>query len=83
MFVEKDGKLSLETELKYYNSKREELLQHYEGKYALIIGEELVGIFDDPLEGHKRVKEKRGNVPILVKRIAAEEPKGSFGKKDN
>ncbi len=69
VFVEKSREVNLETELKYYISKREELLQHYEGKYALIIGEELVGIFDDPLEGHKRVKEKRGNVPILVKRI--------------
>jgi len=59
----------LEAEVKFFESIKAELLQHSEGKYALIIGEELLGVFDNPGEAYKVGIERRGNVPMLIKQI--------------
>jgi hypothetical protein len=66
--------MALETEVKYYESIKAELLQHHEGKYALIIGGELLGVFDHREEAYKTGIEKHGNVPMLIKLIARDEP---------
>ena len=68
--------MALETELKYYESRKDELLQHHPGKYALIIGNDLLGVFDNSDEAYKEGIEKRGNVPMLIKLISADEPTG-------
>jgi hypothetical protein len=65
--------MALETELQYFQSIKAELLQHHEGKYALIIGNELIGTFDHRDEAYKAGLEKRGNVPMLIKHIVREE----------
>lgn len=59
----------LERELEYFDSIKAELLQRYEGKYALIVGAELLGVFDHPEEAYKAGIEKRGNVPMLIKQV--------------
>ncbi len=64
----------LETELQKFEALKEELLQHHEGKYALIVGDELVGVFDHREEAYKDGLAKKGNVPMLIKRISREEP---------
>ena len=66
--------MELETELQFFQSTKDELLQHHEGKYALIIGPELLGVFDHREEAYKDGIEKRGNVPMLIKLIARDEP---------
>ena len=62
--------MALQTELRYFEAKKQELLQHHEGKYALIIGEELLGVFDHLDEAYRAGIAQRGNVPMLIKRIS-------------
>lgn len=61
--------MALEVELNYFESKKQDLLQHHEGKYALIVGEELLGVFDHQDEAYKTGVAKKGNVPMLIKQI--------------
>ena len=75
---EDNRSVALETELRYFESKKQELLQHHEGKYALIIGVELVGIFDHREEAYKVGVERHGNVPMLIKHIGRDEPPESI-----
>lgn len=65
--------MALEIELRHFESIKADLLQHQEGKYALIIGTELIGVFDHREEAYKTGVEKRGNVPMLIKLITREE----------
>ena len=37
--------MALETELRFFRQHRDELLQRHEGKFALVKGEVLVGVF--------------------------------------
>lgn len=64
----------LEVELRYFESKKDELLRHHEGKFALVVGEELLGVFDGREEAYKAGLERRGNVPMLIKQVSSEEP---------
>ena len=63
----------LEKELETYDTNKEELLREHEGKFVLIKGEEVIGIFRTELAatngGHKRF----GYVPILVREITRKE----------
>ncbi len=63
----------LERELEHFESIKAELLQRHEGKFALIVGTELLGVFDHQEEAYKVGIEKRGNVPMLIKQILKEE----------
>lgn len=65
--------MALETELEQFEALKADLLQHHEGKYALIIGTELLGVFDHPEEAYKVGIDKRANVPMLIKHISREE----------
>lgn len=65
--------LALEKELKYYQDHLDELLQHYEGKFVLIKGEQLVGAFDDPRDAYEEGVKRFGNTPFLIKRVQKEE----------
>jgi hypothetical protein len=63
----------LDAELRYFESIKDDLLRHSETKFALIIGKELLGIFDNPGEAYKTGIEKRGNVPMLIKQVLKED----------
>lgn len=65
--------MALEAELQHFRSIKDELLRHHEDKYALIIGRELIGVFDHPEEAYRAGVEKQGNVPMLIKQISREE----------
>jgi len=76
--------MALEVELRHFDSIKEELLKHHEGKFALIIGTELIGTFDTAEMAYKKGIETRGNVPMLIKRISKDEtpdtiPSMTFG----
>ena len=66
--------MPLERESAFYESIKDQLLQHYEGKSVLIIGDEQLGIFDKDEDAYKRGIELRGNVPMLIKKITRNEP---------
>ena len=61
--------MPLQTELAYFDSIKDELLKHHEGKFALIVGTDLLGIFDSAEAAYTAGLEKRGNVPMLIKQI--------------
>jgi hypothetical protein len=63
----------LETELAFYDSIKDELLRHHEGKYVLIIGNKNLGIFDNSEDAYKYGIELKGNVPMLIKRVEQNE----------
>lgn len=61
--------IDLETELRYFNEQRSELLRHAAGKFALIKGEALIGTFDSETEAIRHAYRTLGNVPFLVKQV--------------
>ena len=65
--------MALETELQVFDSKKVELLSHHEGKFALIIGTELIDTFDQWEAAYQAGLEKKGNVPMLIKRVVRDE----------
>ena len=62
--------MALEKELQTYQQKRQELLAN-EGKFVLIHGDEVAGIWDTYEDALKLDYEKYGLKPFLVKRIEA------------
>ena len=59
----------LDAELRYFNAHRTELLHDAQGKFALIKGEELLGVFDSETAAIRHGYETLGNVPFLVKKV--------------
>ena len=59
----------LETELAYYESVKDSLLQHHEGKCVLIVGRDQLGVFDQAEDAYRAGIEQRGNVPMLIKKV--------------
>ncbi len=70
--------MPFELEQKYYDEHREELLQHHEGKIALIVKEQLVGVFDRQEDAYEAGIAKFGNVPLFIKRVQRDEPRVSI-----
>lgn len=68
--------MMLQTEVTYFNSIKDELLKNHEGKFALVIGQELVGTFDRHEDAYRKGIEKYGNVPMLIKRVSSGESVG-------
>ena len=64
----------LETELQFYDSIKQDLLEHHEGKFVLIIGADKLGIFDRDEDAYAAGLSQRGNVPMLIRKIQREEP---------
>ncbi len=65
--------MSLETELQYFQAHREELLEHYEGSYVLIVGDDLLGAFTTEAEAYAAGLRKVGNRPFLIRRVTRED----------
>jgi len=62
----------LETEIRTFYSKLDELMVANEDakrKFALVIGEEFLGSYDTFKDAEKAGIEKKGDVPMLIKRI--------------
>jgi hypothetical protein len=64
------GTISLERELAYFDQHRSELVDRAKGKFALIKGESLMGIYDDQLAAIEAGYRGIGDEPFLVKQIA-------------
>jgi hypothetical protein len=65
--------MTLEAELAHFESIKDELLKHHEGKFALIVDTELLGVFDSDEAAYRAGLDKRGNVPMLIKPITGAE----------
>ncbi len=60
-------------EYKYYQSVKSKLMEESEGKFALIKGQELFGLFDTDMDAYQVGVSKFGNAPFLIIRVANEE----------
>lgn len=59
----------LQEELEFFERQRLELLERAPGKYVLIKGSEVIGIFDTEIEAARIGYRKIGNEPFLIKHI--------------
>lgn len=59
----------LDPEIEAYEGMKEDLLREHEGKYALVRGGKLVGIWDTREDALSAGYDRFGNVPFLVRRI--------------
>lgn len=65
-------------ERKYLDTHRGELLQQHPGKFALIKGSELGGVFDNPMAAYEAALVKYGNVPVFITPIVPEPVRADF-----
>lgn len=56
----------LEQEFSYYKTHEAELVERYKGKFIAIVGEEVVGAFDDELDAYLEMKKKYGLGKFLL-----------------
>ena len=68
----------LATELAFYDASRAQLLSAHRGKYALIKGKELIGVFDSSEAAVNEGTAKFGLEPFLVKLIIDVEPEAQY-----
>lgn len=61
--------IDLDTELRYFNEHRSDLLKNAAGKFALVKGDVLLGTFDSETEAIRHGYQTLGNVAFLVKQI--------------
>ena len=66
--------MPFEQEQKYYDEHKVRLLQHHEGKCALIVGDELVGAFDRQEDAYRAGVERFGNVPMFIRLVQHDDP---------
>jgi hypothetical protein len=63
-------KTPLDRELAAYEQHRGELLAAAEGKYVLIHGDEVAGVYESQADAIAEGYRQFGNVPFLVKEVA-------------
>ena len=66
-------RVSLKTELTYFEQHRAEWLEHYAGKFALIRGTQVGGMYDSLEGAYTAGVGLWGNVPFLIKQILRED----------
>lgn len=64
----------LSDEQAFYASSRESLLREHPGKWVLIVGRRLLGVFDGPDTAYAEGLKQLGNVPMLVIQVLPEQP---------
>jgi hypothetical protein len=61
-------------ERRFYESQREKLLEQSEGKFALIHGAHLLGVYDTGKAAYEAGVKQLGNVPMLIVQVLRKEP---------
>jgi hypothetical protein len=64
----------LEQELTFYEEHRRELCALHAGQFALVKGEELIGVFSTMQEAYRQAIERFGNIPVLIRQILPADP---------
>ena len=67
-----------EAELKAYEQHKNELLATARGKFVLIRGTEVLGVYDSKMDAIAQGYKQFGNVPFLVKQIVEVETPQNF-----
>jgi hypothetical protein len=65
--------MSLEKELATYEKMKADLLKAYEGKFALIHGEDFLGAYDTAENAYAEGVKKFGQASFLVKQVAKQD----------
>jgi hypothetical protein len=65
--------MPLETEIQFFKEHVEEWLVHHKDKFALVVGNELVAVFDTSKSAYEFGVQKYGNIPMLIKQIRKED----------
>lgn len=66
-------RMILEREFRFFQSKLEEWLKNYRGKFVLIKGEELIDVFSTFEDAYKEGVKRYGNQPFFIKKVDEEE----------
>ncbi len=66
-------KPGFQEELKAFESRKAELLDVAEGRFAVFKGSEFLGVFDTPAAAYDAGVVKYGNVSFLLKQVRKEE----------
>lgn len=61
--------MPLATELEYFEEIKDQLLKQHEGRYALIVGRNLVGVYDHARDAYEQGVRTYGNIPMLIREI--------------
>lgn len=69
---------ALDTELKTFDQHRERLLGTAKGKFVLIRGDQVIGVYDSKMDAIAQGYQQFGNVPFLVKQIVEVEAPENF-----
>jgi len=56
----------LEREFKYYKDHQDDLVKRYNGKFITIVGEEVIGNFDDAFKAYTQMKKKYSVGTFLI-----------------
>ena len=64
----------LNHELKFYEENKPDLVARHAGRFALVKGGELIGVFATMQEAYSSSIEKFGNVPVLIRQILPADP---------
>jgi hypothetical protein len=68
------AEMALEAERRFFRQRRAELLRHHEGKFALVHGEELVGVFSTFDDAYAHGIARFGRQLFLVEQISPAKP---------
>lgn len=70
---------SLDKEIQTYERCHDDLVRSALGKYALVHGESLVGVFETQSDALRHGYRTFGHVPLFVKKVVRFETPGVFG----
>lgn len=59
----------LQTELDYFEERRDELCREHLGKVAVVKGREVHGFFDSEMEAYEAGVERFGIEPFMIKKV--------------
>ena len=65
---------NLDEEMATYRDRRHALLKEHEGKFVLIKGSNVLGVFSDRSAALREGYSRLGIVPFLVRQVAASDP---------
>lgn len=66
-------RLELKTELAYFNRIEKDLLPKHKGKFALIKGKNLAGLYKTPRSAYQKGLKKFGETQFLIKEVVGKE----------
>ncbi|MFI5364366.1 MAG: hypothetical protein ACHQ4J_01970 [Candidatus Binatia bacterium] len=61
--------MALDTEIRAYETKREELERHYKGKFVIFHGEDFIGAFDSLDTAAEEAVRRFGRGPYLIRQV--------------